>query len=213
MKPILFSTPMVQAIIAGRKTQTRRIIKPQPTHFIANKGATPGLTEWAFDAKDIFARPSIDGDEIKCPYQVNDILWVREKFAPPTAGQLSTAYMYAADFPVNPFVKGIWKPSIHMPKEAARLFLRITDIRVQRLKDITEEDAIAEGVEKYGEGWKAYDVIEKGPHKGKSHPWNAVPYKNAVLSFFSLWQSINGEESLDSDPYVWVYTFERVYWS
>lgn len=204
-RPILFSTPMVQAILAGRKTQTRRVVKPQPNFTYCTKCKKDySFCACEFDSDEHAGRctKTAKADINLCPYgKVGDVLWVRETFSPPTAAQLPTSYMYAADYPVNPLAKGIWKPSIHMPKEACRLFLEITDICVERLQDITEENAIAEGISRY----------PKAPIYGYKHYMHNDMYcLHAIESFYTLWHSINGEESLKANPWVWVLEFKRI---
>ena len=97
-----------------------------------------------------------------------------------------------------------------MPREAARIFLRVTEIRVERLQDISEEDAIAEGIKAEKGGFKSYEIIHSGPHKGKPNPHSYVPNREAVYSYEELWESINGEGSWDANPWVWVVKFERI---
>lgn len=204
---------MVQAILEGRKTQTRRAIKPQPIHDISQYHLNNAGNLWVSRSAK-----NADGGyylwSAKCPYgQVGDVLWVREtwqlftpygpedyyfgyKASPGEIGnEASSKYDYASP--------DVWKPSIHMPYEAARIFLRITDIRVERLQDISEDDAIAEGVERvadYGTtGYKLY-----------TEPDAAYSDIDAKWSFESLWQSINGADSWDANPWVWVVTFERI---
>jgi hypothetical protein len=200
--PIPFNTQMVQAILDGRKTQTRRIIKPQPTEFVQEdfgpvaiigtyKGLKQGKT---------------------CPYGYpGDRLWVKETFAPKVTSDIQTnpVTLYKANYPgsekeVTEYMKKFghkWKPSIHMPKAAARIWLQIEEIRAQRLIDITEEDAIAEGIEPVilhdTKSWKRYDGYE-------------IVTSDRVVSFWSLWASINGEESWHSNPWVWVITFKVI---
>lgn len=202
IKPILFSTEMVQAILEGRKTQTRRIIKPQPKE---------GIITTAFDFKKGFYASKIKIEEnpdrfeitklFKPKYQTGDILWVRESFAKPPIYAFGVKYIYKAGF--NESICG-WKPSIHMPKEAARIFLEVTNVRVERLRDISEDDAIAEGVEiiDYAESifpvFRKYNLKEK---KGTLYP---------RLSFRTLWEKINGQDSWESNPWVWVYEFKVV---
>lgn len=141
--PILFNTDMVWAILEGKKTVTRRILKEQPPAGIKAKKADGISFFWAFWE---------DGDKhwLKCPYDVGDILYVRE-----TWYKGKNCVLYKAN---NPNLTGYrdmdgedivvkWKPSIHMPKEAARIFLRVTDVRMERLRDITEEQAQKEGFE------------------------------------------------------------------
>jgi len=188
-RPILFSTPMVQAILEGRKTQTRRIIKPQP--FKKDN-------IWEYTKK---SHATVSPDKIldcpippiKCPYGApGDVLWVRETF------RLfkNDFYVYKANYKFPEAFR--WKPSIYMPKAAARLWLKITDLRVERLQDITEQDAKSEGVEKYN------DLF----FKDYTNPENK--FLCAKTSFTSLWESINGQESWEENPWVWVVEFERI---
>lgn len=170
LRPILFSTAMVQAILEGRKTQTRRVVKGE--HL---RGVTCDATMYSQMAT-------------RCPYgQPGDILWVRETFMPITT--------YSVDGAVKGFAHKAdrkewddcakWKPSIFMPFAAARIFLRIKSVRVERLQDITEEDAVAEGV--------FNTFINTAKHQ-----------------FYKIRQSINGPESWDANPWVWVVEFERI---
>lgn len=178
--PILFSTPMVHAILEGRKTQTRRVVKDK---LLQN--ATPD-DDIEFLLLTIIYK-----------YKVGDVLWVRETFTQWPKGE----FQYFVDTALGNEL-GKWKPSIHMPKEACRIFLKIKSIRVERLQDISEEDAIAEGI-----------VF-------KNHSEAGIVYKNylkenafffyPVKSFCSLWESINGDKSWDKNPFVWVYEFEQI---
>ena len=174
-RPILFKGPMVVAIQSGKKTQTRRIVKEQ---HLPEK--IPALISSV------------------CPYgKVGDILWAREAWVweGDTGWQDMFpigSFYYRADFPDGDGPTK-WKPSIHMPRRACRLHLEITKVRVERLQDISEEDAKAEGVAK---GYV-------GPIKGKAH----YSYR---MGFFNIWEDINGVESLDSDPWVWVIEFKLI---
>ena len=183
MKPILFNTEMVQAILEDRKTVTRRVIKPQP-----KTDSTVTLFS-TFDYVDI----SYDGVLKISPYQPGDILYVRETWA---KEKYSKRYLYRAD-KVDYLYKELhskwkWKPSIHMPKEAARIFLRVTNVSVAKLRDITEKQAIAEGAERL-EG-----------------------FCTAIDSFETIWDcTIKGENDYvqygwHANPYVWVIEFERI---
>lgn len=204
--PILFSTPMVQAILEGRKTQTRRIIKPQPehkqVHFHWRKLQYDGEHRmWCWN--DLIMDNIVDfphNEDRKAlasrsPYgQVGDILWVRETWADCVLNwePRVDGYDYKADDPdwASGHVK--WRPSIFMPKDACRLFLEITNIRVERLQEISEEDAIAEGAphDRYlGRG------VIGGSHRE---------------GFIHLWESINGEQSWQSNPWVWVISFKQI---
>ncbi len=193
-RPILFSTPMVNAIRKGDKLMTRRIVKENIP-----------IGNWDETLK-------------YCPYQVGNILWVRETtcwvmldHAPDLleGAKERTQFVYKAN--VHPdwmeYAKEKygykWKPSIFMPKDACRLFLEVTDIRIERLTEISEEDAILEGVQKqfstlFNE-WRFKD------YANVKDDW-----RSAVSSFQSLWASINGINSWDENPLVWVYSFKVV---
>lgn len=189
-KPILFSTNMVQALLAGRKKMTRRTCKEKIKQ------------SWVIGKKH---HPDIDF--AKCPYgQVGDILWVREKFAkrctPDGEWNPKLGYCYCADN--DPLYQNKkWKPSIHMPKDACRIFLQITKIRVERLKDITEEDAIAEGMER-----NFSNMFQEWRYKDYAKVKD--DWRSPISSFQSLWATINGFNSWDENPWVWVVEFKRI---
>lgn len=212
--PILYSTPMVQAISEDRKTKTRRLkglekVNENPDDWMFYSFSVLGevdpssdyaIFSWIFAFKNVYTGEKV---YIKCPYgQRGDVLWVREKFRIVKAlGQEMIDY---AASPANIWsIDQPWKPSIHMPKKAARLFLKVKDIRVQRLKDISQSDAIAEGVEQiadYGTtGYKLY-----------TEPNAAYSDIDAVSSFESLWESINGKASIELNPWVWVIDFKKI---
>lgn len=214
--PILFSTPMVQAILEGTKTQTRRVLKPQPidnTEIDGNffDGKSRGYVKvdshpnWREQFVFEFSK-----------YQPGDVLWVRETFRRVMDMETNEQWIeYAADNPepiyecdgdgfklfnrdgtpkMLPF-----KPSIHMPKTACRIFLKIKTVRCERLQDINEDDACREGIELIDHNcFRNYD--ESNPYQFLEDP---------IGSFKSLWQSINGGESWDANPWVWVIEFER----
>ena len=187
-RPILFSTEMVQAILAGRKTQTRRVVKPQPIEWLEHVSG------------DLFCDKHTSGilpKSFKCPYgKKGDVLWAREAFCYNDDDGYSSEFSYKAD---HPTAKG-WKPSIHMPKDAARIWLRIKDVRVERLQSVSMRDAMHEGIESidHGAHWKNYMKDEISSYVFPRH------------SFESLWQSINGLESWNANPWVWVIEFERI---
>jgi hypothetical protein len=177
MKPILFSTEMVNAILDGRKTQTRRIVKPQPKTIAHDSKNRLPMAFWADNSK-----------WIKPKYQVGDIIWVRE-----TWSKKDGHYFYKAGHELlidsEPLIKR-WRPSIYMPREAARIFLRVTNVRVERLQEITEKDAKAEG------------VITN----------DAVKVSSYVYWFEMLWDDLNKKRGYgwETNPWVWVYELERV---
>jgi hypothetical protein len=195
-RPILFSTPMVQAILEGRKTQTRRIVKPQPKKDLDFFGweLHPGHLQVAF-GKGV----KVDS-YYKFPFgKIGDVLWVRETFRikHPWGHEAFGYYEYkthnnnqeikAADSSVFQS-RPKWKPSIFMPKDAARIWLRITDIKIERLHDISRGDSMSEGC-----------------------PFPNVAKETNPFAWFSeLWQSINGSLSWNSNPFVWVIEFERI---
>lgn len=190
-RPILFSTPMVQALLAGRKTQTRRIVKEKQIAFV--KCDITGEKLWFDDSKK-------GQERIKCPYgKPGDLLWVRETWAIEKRKEKRIVYKARMnDFPIQ---DDRWRPSIHMPKAAARIWLLISEVRVERLQDITEADAKAEGIfpvdTMLGTEWFDYDG-------------DGITYIKPVSSFMTLWASINGWGSVAQNPYVWVVSFEVV---
>ena len=196
--PILFNSEMVRAILDGRKTQTRRVVKgnKNPVDDMLN-----GLIE--FDGeKAIFAHQThadnYTTQSIKCPFgKVGDRLWVRETWRQPEdfEGYDRGAVLYA----VSEMDAGAkWKPSIHMPRYASRITLEITDIRVEKVQDINEENCLKEGIEKYfDDGVYYYGEYDKGH----------CDYKHV---FKTLWDSMNKKHTWESNPYVWVIEFRRL---
>jgi hypothetical protein len=197
-RPIIFSGPMVRALLDGIKTQTRRILKPQPP---------PGLLP------ECYAIPG-EAQPVGTRWVRGDRLWVREAFmgfviADDTGlpvGDRKALYR-ATDAGLTWFDPETestidnppWKPSIHMPRWASRLTLTVTDVRLQRLHDISEEDALAEGVESCmtsrGRMWKAY-----------GEPPNSW-VESARLSFARLWETIHGSDAWNENPWVVALTF------
>lgn len=197
IKPILFKTEMVQAILNGSKTQTRR--KNNHPYFSEEE-----LLEHTLPA-----------------YEKGDILWVREtfEFVPVQTAPLDLdsdvqfKIKYKADSSES-FNK--WKPSIHMPKEAARIFLEVTDVRLERLQDISEADAADEGVTLDEHGRRGYTCYlcdsylrGKGGHVGADYLCRDGIYLSTKESFHSLWLSIHGPGSWEANPFVWVYEFKQ----
>jgi hypothetical protein len=180
-RPILFSTPMVRAILEGRKSQTRRVIGRPLKH--------PGWTGYSYFASTRGGiaiengpdYPDTDDDEIRCPYGVpGDRLWVRETWA-----QVDGQINYRADQDRYVWRATRWKPSIHMPRTASRITLAVTEIRCEQLCEITLADAAAEG-------WAGADA----------------KHINAVSWYAELWDRINGKRApWKSNPWVWVVSF------
>jgi len=215
--PILFSTPMVQAILTGRKTMTRRIMKPQieecKHHLYAEAEWKSKPTQWSITDEFAYCAncgngtsPKFDYKGIKCPYgKVGDVLWVRESYA--NAGShfvyKDAGWKYWLDeedreMKYDPIK---WKPSIHMPYSACRIWLKITEIKIERLHDITEEDAIAEGISLNP---SLSEIV------GGFTTDNIMHFYKATDCFKSLWDLINGEESWNLNPWVWVIEFEKI---
>lgn len=202
---------MVQAILAGRKMQTRRVLKYPPSS---------SNIAFAFKPNDWPKRPWVARRELtdnpgfyeithsyKCPYgNVGDQLWVREAACKSYKGD---KYFYKADYAADYKPEHGWKPSIHMPKEAARIWLQVTGITVEKLNDINEQDAIAEGVESWIE-----ERLRSKPKRYRVYEPNDDPEamysSTAYYSFSTLWMSINGVDSWDANPWVWVVSFKVI---
>jgi hypothetical protein len=196
-RPILFSAPMVKAILGGHKTQTRRVIKPQPEVHTSEKpwGENVKVMQWR-DKIDTPLNIAPDCLRSFCPYgQPGDHLWVRETFSEAhyTYGAENTPssrIVYRADMPNTSNFLG-WKPSIFMPRWASRIMLEITDVRVERVQETSEGDVIAEGID-----WAECN------HS----------YSQAIGAYADLWDNINAKRgySWEINPWVWALTFKRV---
>jgi hypothetical protein len=198
-RPILFSAPMVRALLEGRKTMTRRVVKPHrlwKCHSIcAPEKAADSWAVW-------FHYPETDrvGHLVDCPYgKPGDRLWVRETWAcNPYDDRLW--YRASESLPDSAEYGPLgWRPSIFMPRAFSRITLEITDVRVQRLQEISEDDALAEGVEADRRGWKDYFGGE-----------SCLGF--ASTSFASLWDSINARRGFgwDANPWAWALSFRRI---
>lgn len=195
-RPILFSAPMVRALLAGAKTQTRRVAKL--THA-AHVKEPRGHRRWHPGDPDAWQA---------CPYGVpGDRLWVREAWAQ-NENQLSETRMdrsivYRADGEARALDNGhekAWRPSIHMPRWASRITLEITDVRVQRLQEISDEDALAEGLRSDG---------SLGAQCSVELPGHRTHHDSPKECFRLLWESIHGPGSWEQNPWVWAITFKR----
>lgn len=199
-RPILFSGPMVRAILEGKKTQTRRVVKVTDTGRVKEPGSS---RNWHLDDPNAI---------LACPFgQIGDRLWVRETFA------VGEGVIYREDWSrtCDPkILKGKWKPSIFMPRDLCRISLEIVSVRVERLNDISEADAEAEGLERFSpNSWKNYEFKTAHPRSGEvisDEKHRTLSYSDTVRSFKSLWQSINGSGSWEVNPWVWVVEFKRL---
>lgn len=212
-RPILFSGPMVNAILEGGKTQTRRIVKPQPMPGVPFVGIRDGIAVF-----EKWYHPTISmRSENKCPYgKPGDSLWVRETWG--SNGCLNCPIHYRATEPEwknntsNPLAR--WRPSIHMPRCASRITLEVTGISVERLRNISEEDAIAEGlsaITKDGQMVK-YGISDRDGLPGNDdYGWHWSEWeKDPREAYRKLWESINGPGSWNANPWVWVIEFKRI---
>ena len=201
---MIFNGEMVRAILDGRKTQTRRIIKD------CTVGRDPISKFIQIGKKFIGCYPEDVPELIRecCPYGVpGDRIWVRETWAEAGASAPDLK-LYRANYPshvpthyenVPPAEDVRWTPSIHMPRWASRILLEITDVRVEQLKSISEEEARSEGVAQLREGfWKHYQ------------PGWTQHQLSARGSFTTLWESIYGFGEWDRNPWVWVIEFKRI---
>ena len=215
IKPILFNTEMVRANLDGRKSCTRRIVKPQPQGRLCYTFAGFDCGTWGYPSKtayenwgDEYKLPEdITDEELKKrwkpPYHTDDILYVRETWC-----KGLERYIYRADYSdTEKFYRNgkeiemKWKPSIRMPKEAARIWLKVTDVRVERLQEITEAGAEAEGAVNNIGMIHAPDNEYDHIHTAKEH-------------FIEIWNSTIKKSDIDrygwdGNPYVWVIEFER----
>lgn len=236
MKPILFNTEMVKALLDGRKTVTRRVVKPKysNTHFefkhdkygttfieLQNdvEGETHGKNE-----DDSTWHKLLGFIEPKAPYKVGDILYVRETWQCLNPySEKEYVYRAGCDFD---FAKDIdkWLPSIHMPKEAARFFLKVTGVRAEKLQDMDHDSPAKEGIRGYTKDGELYKfavsddwwIEYHGKHKKefKGTYWQDMP-KNRAIAFSYLWNSTILKEDMnrygwDANPWVWVIEFEMI---
>lgn len=204
IKPILFNTEMVRAVLDGRKICTRRLAKFLP-------GENPQWTGYIIDGL-MFYNGKNEPCIRKAPYQPGDILYVRETWGYPIALNSDKQYVFRADEVAESGFKNdshIWHPSIHMPKEAARIWLKVTGVRAERLQEITEEQASAEGTNPWDEA--CYE-------NNRWHPTLSDPDSggepNMVDGFHKLWNSTIKKSDIDRygwdvNPWVWVVEFER----
>ncbi|EKJ8515397.1 hypothetical protein PZT66_31340 [Pseudomonas aeruginosa] len=220
-RPILFNDQMVRAILEGRKTVTRRVMKPQPTP------SKDGGHHWPCNVHQSMLhveRELQNGEgcwcglaEAACPFgQPGERLWVREAWTIDLLAAYSTEKGYDSEYELryrtddasreihvapgepDPYLalydsqRGDWRPSIHMPRWASRILLEITAVRIERLQDISDDQAIAEGIDTHPTGFYGNGCITAGG------------------AFLELWESINGDGKWAANPWVWVVEFKRV---
>lgn len=208
---MIFNGEMVRAILDGRKTQTRRIMAPQPADDIERSAfPNPDAIGWKSSLKHKYGSTTAHF----CPFgAIGDRIWVRETFRVHSRATDVATLVYKASernswteqthrVPVavcnKPATPEKWTPSLHMPSWASRILLEITDVRVERINSISQEDAQAEGLELTG--WRpTYSDPDSGGEV-------MTPYDN----FAELWSSIYGDESWQANPWVWVIEFKRV---
>lgn len=219
-RPIIFSTPMVQAILQGRKTMTRRVIKSKTGLFQVSKANyEPDAAHFYHDRSvSMLDENERDVGTLFCPYgNPGDRLWVREtwNYGDPNdlvpgeitgdkcgfIGQIDGrevewVWVYKASCPEVHPIKGElnWKPSIYMPRSASRILLEIINVRVERVQDISEDDAIMEGAE-----MAMFEAVNPD--------FSTNSYKNG---FMKIWTNINGNESWNANPWVWVIEFKKI---
>lgn len=202
-RPILFQAAMVRALLAGTKTQTRRIVKLPHSNPLGKWEVLPWGGPNGGRTRDGHAVPfqnvighSRTGEVLGCPHgQPGDRLWVREAHGFGGDAYAPDTY-YRATNPDAP-IQGRWHSSIHMQRTDSRITLEVTDVRVERLQDLSEADARAEGAPGYQEGVDA-------PPPDDECEWSYL------ASFLRLWNGINGDGSWESNPWVWVIEFKRV---
>ena len=185
-KPILFSTPMVQPILRNEKTQTRRIVKYSKNITDPKVGFSAFTDNDQFEVRGVHENGEYGSSFFKLKYKVGDILWVRETWHPKRHNfTIGWKYEYKATAEEDGTpTDEPWKPSIFMPKDACRIFLKVKRIRIERLQDISDNDIVKEGAASFGCCTKQ-------------------------LNWQILWEKINGVESWNANPWVFVYEFER----
>lgn len=195
VKPILFNTEMVQAILKGRKTVTRRAPFQMSEEYNRIKGLYRDSKNRLCAIFQCTAPEDPTIEEVHARYQPGDILWVRETWTPGPDG----SYIYKASVECPDAWRGTWRPSIHMPRKAARIFLKVTDVRVERLRDITDQKSEKEGILR----------VREHEYKGQEHTFYAPR-----AAFHEIWDSTVdpiylGLYGWEANPWVWVIEFER----
>jgi hypothetical protein len=192
---------MVRAILDGRKTQTRRIVKPQLIPYGDTYGLPTKSGGLVVSGGPVEA--GMQGLQYNCPYgQTGDRLWVRETWQRCLCDISTCSGWLYAEKGETPNPGDRWKPSIHMPRAASRITLEIVSVRVERLQDVSEADALAEGFVRLPASGRI--VLNKGDQ------YFGNCWMRARTAFEDLWMEINGKESWGANPWVWVVEFKRV---
>lgn len=210
-RPIIFSGPMVRATLDDRKTQTRRIVKPQPQH-----PRFRGMLALDDEGIELYLHDRTLVRAVRCPYgKPGDRLWVRETWgdcSPGADALVGTKWdkpWYRADADTYGllghdgegavYVEDVkWRPSIHMPRSASRITLEVTAVRIERLQDISEADAVSEGIGQYDNG--TFGLNNPGACMGPT----------AKVAYMRLWEFLHGPGFWDANPLVWVIEFKRI---
>jgi len=214
-KPILFSAPMVRALLNGSKTQTRRVVRKQ----FASDAEPAEVAKTSPEGWQVSGHSGLWWDDVgaciddavRCPFGIpGDCLWVRESWQShigPMGESLTYAYCATDDRRLGP-----WRPSIHMPRWASRITLEITNVRVERLQDISEDDALAEGIECREEivDVKCYGGSPVEIHGDRYFFDDSDGFEDPVEAYRALWTKLNGPDSWGANPWVWVVSFKRV---
>lgn len=187
MKPMLFNTEMVRALLEGSKTVTRRPVKPWPSANVNTLYRRDGTDLWRTPGENCWL-------EFRAPCVPGDVLWVRETWTLVPDG----SYVYKASVECPDAWRGTWHPSIHMPREAARIFLRVTNVRVEQLKDITPEQIDAEGCKEWAYSTATGEPLPSGPS------WFRVTWDRAIKP------ADLPRYGWEANPWVWVIEFERI---
>lgn len=222
MKGIMFKEDLFEAIVAGKKTMTRRVINPQPPEGCEFIGISEEYPDkkigfyWSDTKKGMKQGfwPSIENN-LHPKYQPDEIVYLKEPYCyAPIIEEQRLVYPELSDYIYkygNNYKNLKWKNKLFMPAKHARYFIKITNVRVQRLADISEDDAKAEGVEKLGFGNFYRHYSPENSFTKKELKSGGCPIcKNAKASFISLFIKINGDKVTKSNPWVWVYEFELI---
>lgn len=220
-RPILFSAPMVRALLAGTKTQTRRVLKPQPETFPLQNGEQCLVYPMHIEGESVPRIAMGDGRNgvitlQKVPFAVGDRLWVKETWTHTGTGVWAVGDVHRAldgrvAYRATEDIPGAgWFPSIFMFRKLSRLTLTVTDVRVERLQDISEADAIAEGIYCTSLGLGGLYSIDRPGDKARGGATISRPagWEKASHAYCHLWERINGKDSWDANPWVVAVSFD-----